>query len=113
MRIRCPGRSRSLCHHYVSVLLFELIGLASLGAWIYLLFARGGFWRASVSAVPKLDARAKSVVVVIPARNEETLVGQAIASLLNQDYSGSLHIILVDDHSTDATIACAGTHERL
>jgi hopene-associated glycosyltransferase HpnB len=97
--------------------LFELVGAASLGAWIYLLLGRGRFWRVGVSAVPKLDApaksRAKSVVVVIPARNEEAVVGHAIASLLNQDYAGSLHIILVDDHSTDATVAAAGTHERL
>jgi hopene-associated glycosyltransferase HpnB len=95
------------------VLLFELIGAASLGAWVYLLAGRGGFWRVGVSPIPKLPAHSKRVVAVIPARNEEALVGQAIASLLNQDYSGSLHIILVDDHSTDATIACAGTHERL
>lgn len=92
---------------------FELIGAASLGVWVYLLFARGGFWRAAVSPIPKLPAHAKPVVVVIPARNEETLVGHAIASLLNQDYPGSLRIILVDDHSTDATIARAGSDERL
>ena len=53
------------------------------------------------------------MVAVIPARNEEAVVGRAIASLLDQDYPGPLHIILVDDHSTDATIAAAGTHERL
>jgi hopene-associated glycosyltransferase HpnB len=95
------------------VLLFELVGAASLAAWIYLLTGRGGFWRVHASPVPKLNAPAKSVVAVIPARNEEAVVGHAIASLLNQDYPGSLHIILVDDHSTDATVRTAGTHERL
>jgi hopene-associated glycosyltransferase HpnB len=95
------------------VLLFELVGAASLGAWIYLLFGRGDFWRVNVSPIPKLDTPAKSVVAVIPARDEEAVVGRAIESLVDQDYSGSLHIILVDDHSTDATIAAAGTHERL
>jgi hopene-associated glycosyltransferase HpnB len=95
------------------VLLFELIGMATLGAWIYLLAGRGGFWRIGVSPIPKLSGRAKTVVAVIPARNEEDVIGRAITSLLNQDYPGSLEIILVDDHSTDATIAAAGTHERL
>src|SRR5579862_3233303 len=43
------------------------------------------------------------VAVVIPARNEAALIGKAIGSLLAQDYPGPLHIILVDDHSTDGT----------
>lgn len=95
------------------MLLFELVGAASLGVWIYLLIGRGGFWRVHASPAPMVDAPAKTVVAVIPARNEETVIGRAIASLLNQDYAGSLHLILVDDHSTDATVAAAGTHERL
>jgi len=94
-------------------LLFELVGAASLGVWIYLLIGRGGFWRVAASPPPTLDAPAKAVVAVIPARDEEPVVGRAIASLLNQDYPGLLHIILVDDHSTDATVRAAGTHERL
>ncbi|HEV8042187.1 MAG TPA: glycosyltransferase [Bryobacteraceae bacterium] len=93
--------------------LFELIGAASLAVWIYLLVARGGFWLVRMAPIPKLAAPEKSVVVVIPARNEEAVVGRAIESIINQDYSGSLHIILVDDHSEDATVAAAGTHERL
>jgi hopene-associated glycosyltransferase HpnB len=51
--------------------------------------------------------------VVIPARNEAPVVGRAIASLLAQNYPGPLRVFLVDDHSTDRTIAAAGTHERL
>ncbi len=95
------------------MLLFELIGAASLAAWVYLLFGRGGFWRVAVSPAPTLNGPAKSVVAVIPARNEEALVGKAVASLLNQNYPGALHIILVDDHSTDGTIRAAGTRDRL
>jgi hopene-associated glycosyltransferase HpnB len=95
------------------VLLFELIGAASLVLWIYLLVGRGGFWRISAAKGPRLSLPAKSVVAVIPARNEEAVIGRAIASLLNQAYSGTLQVILVDDHSTDATVAAAGTHERL
>ena len=55
----------------------------------------------------------KSVAVVIPARNEEAVVGQAVASLLNQNYRASIHVFLVDDHSSDATIAAAGVSDRL
>ena len=95
------------------MLLFELVGAVSLAVWIYLLTCRGGFWRVRVLPIPKSDAPRKSVVAVIPARNEEAVVGRAIAALINQDYPGCLHIILVDDHSTDATVAAAGTHERL
>ena len=87
--------------------------MASLVAWIYLVFGRGGFWRMPESQAPKLTGRAKSVAVVIPARNEESVVGRAVASLVAQDYPGALHIFLVDDHSSDATITGAGKHERL
>jgi hopene-associated glycosyltransferase HpnB len=95
------------------MLVFEVVGVVSLAAWIYLIFGRGGFWRMRESPVPKFESPAKSIAVVIPARNEEPVVGHAIRSLLQQDYPGSLHVFLVDDHSTDRTIAAAGTHERL
>jgi hopene-associated glycosyltransferase HpnB len=96
------------------MVVWELIGASSLAAWIYLIFGRGGFWRMRESPVaPKLTWPVKSVAVVIPARNEEPVVGRAIASLLQQNYPGTLRVFLVDDHSTDATIAAAGTHERL
>jgi len=85
----------------------------SLAAWIYLIFGRGGFWRMRVSPAPKLTGPPKPVAVVIPARNEEAVVGQAIGSLMQQDYPGPLRVFLVDDHSSDRTIAAAGTHEGL
>src|ERR1700687_2303952 len=93
--------------------IWELIGAASLASWIYLLFGRGGFWRMRESPVPEWNGPAKSVGVVIPARNEAPVVGRAIASLLQQNYPGQLRVSLVDDDSTDGTIAAAGTHERL
>ena len=95
------------------MLLFELIGVLSLASWIYLVFARGGFWRMHESPEPKAGSHTRSVAVVIPARNEEAVIGRAIASLLAQDYLGSLHVYLVDDHSTDATVSAAGVHDPL
>jgi len=93
--------------------LFELAGALSLCAWIYLLLARGGFWRVRETAEPPLRGTPGSVAVVIPARNEEAVVAQSVGSLLKQNYPGALHVFLVDDHSTDATVQAAGIHERL
>jgi hopene-associated glycosyltransferase HpnB len=95
------------------VIFFELVGAASLVVWLYLLFGRGGFWRVRAAPILELDTSAKSVVAVIPARNEDAVVGRSIESLLHQDYPGPLRIILVDDHSTDATRTAAGTDYRL
>lgn len=73
--------------------------------WLYLAFARGGFWRVgrllSTDASPT-DAVAR-VVAVIPARNEAAVVGLAVQSLLAQQFAGELHIVVVDDASTDGT----------
>ena len=93
--------------------IIELIGAASLCAWAYLVFGRGGFWRIRETPVPPLVAADKSVAVVIPARNEERLVAQAVNSLIQQRYRGPLQIFLVDDHSSDGTVAAAGPHDRL
>jgi len=94
--------------------IWELVGAASLAGWIYLILGRGGFWRMQTApAAPKLAGPAKSVAVVIPARDEEPVVGRAIGSLLQQDYPVSLRLFLVDDHSTDGTIAATGLHQRL
>jgi len=91
-------------------------GLAVL-AWGYLLAARGAFWRVSTllnphepaadAAPPRRAEAARRVVAVIPARNEAASIGDALLSLLRQDFDGSLHIVVVDDGSTDETVARA------
>lgn len=46
-----------------------------------------------------------SVTVMIPARNEEKVIGAKIDNLLAQDYpSGELEILVVSDCSTDKTV---------
>jgi hopene-associated glycosyltransferase HpnB len=85
------------------------LGALSLAIWIYLLLWRGGFWRMNVDhggSVPQVRANLK-VAVIVPARNEAAVVGRAVESLLRQDFTGSLHIFLVDDHSSDDTAALA------
>lgn len=76
-------------------------------AWVFLLFGRHGFWRAE----PRLEQQsaagedAPPVAVVIPARDEAETIGTALGSLLAQDYSGRLDLIVVDDQSSDGTAA--------
>ncbi len=45
----------------------------------------------------------KRVCVVIPARNEAATIAETIASLFQQDFPAPVHIIVVDDASTDST----------
>lgn len=78
-------------------------------AWLYLLLAQGRFWRAD-QRLPQsgLERGAwPSVVALVPARNEAAVVGEAVRSILAQDYPGSLSLVLVDDGSTDGTAAVA------
>jgi len=88
------------------------LSLLSLVIWCVLLFARGGFWRTRCApSIPKVRTDAfdawPAVVAVVPARNEADVIGPAVTSLLEQDYAGSFHVIVVDDHSTDGTADCA------
>jgi glycosyltransferase involved in cell wall biosynthesis len=47
--------------------------------------------------------RYPSVSVVVAARDEEAGVGEALGSVLDQDYPGGLEVLAVDDRSTDRT----------
>lgn len=82
--------------------MFLLAAIVSLVVWIYLLAARGAFWRVSghfarnPSTIP-----AKRIIAVIPARNEADGIASTVQSILSQTVS--LEIILIDDASTDST----------
>ena len=89
-----------------------LIASLSCVIWVYLLTARGGFWRAAQrdDAREAMAAEVSSwprVVAVVPARDEAEIIGESIASLLQQDYRGDFAVIVVDDHSSDGTAAVA------
>jgi hopene-associated glycosyltransferase HpnB len=84
-----------------------ILSWLTLAIWVYLVFARGFFWRISgqnVSPAPAPTSWPK-VVAIIPARNEALTIGASIRSLLRQDYPGAFGIIVVDDASSDATAA--------
>ena len=81
-----------------------------LAAWLYLLFARGGFWRADIrddDGTSFAPAEWCSVIAVVPARNEAKIIANSLSSLLNQDYATPLKVILVDDQSDDGTADAA------
>jgi hopene-associated glycosyltransferase HpnB len=58
--------------------------------------------------VPAQASSWPRVVAVVPARDEAEIIGESIASLLQQDYRGDFAVIVVDDHSSDGTAAVAG-----
>src|SRR5437879_3720666 len=89
-----------------------LIALLSCAIWVYLLAARGGFWRGTqreeaTTIMPSNDVDWPRVVAVVPARDEAALIGGSIASLLRQDYRGDFSVIVIDDHSHDGTAVMA------
>jgi hopene-associated glycosyltransferase HpnB len=89
-----------------------LIAAISCIVWVYLLAARGGFWRAAQRDDTSVEMASEPVqwprvVAVIPARDEAAVIGATLGSLLRQDYRGSFALIVVDDHSSDDTAAAA------
>ena len=84
------------------------MGAVSAAIWLYLLLARGRFWRMREDpAEPALPCPAPAVVAVIPARNEAEVVAKSVGSLAGQQYPGPFHIVLADDDSDDGTGAVA------
>ena len=85
-----------------------LLAAASLAAWVFLAFGRGGFWRASERLEAEPDPLAwPEVVAVIPARNEAESIAAVVSSHMATDYPGVFSLILVDDASTDGTAGLA------
>jgi len=97
-----------LMHPHVA----NALGIIALAIWLHLFFGRGWFWR-----IRKLDADAfvgkvpiewPRIVAVVPARNEAKTIEAAVSSLARQDYLGEFSVVVVDDHSEDATATLAG-----
>jgi hopene-associated glycosyltransferase HpnB len=88
-------------------------------AWVYLLTARGGYWRTGHRLPPTSvgeagrpaqhwpDQRWPAVVAVVPARDEAEILPETLPTLLAQQYPGPFTVVLVDDESTDATTEVA------
>jgi len=90
-------------------MLITIAALLSLMTWVYLLLARGGFWRVRTMLPPAAGEALSSskTAVIVPARNEADVIGPTMTSLLRQTCNNSLHVFLVDDGSTDGTARAA------
>lgn len=94
------------------MLIAWIVACTSLVAWIALIVWRGGFWLPQPQLHPtqsNLDTQCQgpAVVAVIPARNEEAVLGKTLPTVLNQEYEGEFRVILVDDQSKDDTVSVA------
>ena len=76
-----------------------------------LTFFRGAFWQLRTfdddiapHQSPPVWPR---VLCVMPARNEAETIARAVTSLVKQEYPGEFRIVIVDDHSEDATAELA------
>lgn len=86
-----------------------LVAMALLAGYGFLIRYYHKAWR----TIPSFDhdvsdsfVPSEKITVIVPARNEETVIEQCIQSLLLQTYPRHLlEIIVIDDHSTDRTAA--------
>ena len=87
------------------MIVVALLSLLPLAIWIGLLVVRDGFWlaRDTDAGMAPSPASWPTVVAIVPARDEAEVVGSAVASLVAQDYPGTLRIMLIDDGSSDGT----------
>ena len=101
--IYLAGQRPDACFSGIQMIAVPLAALA-LATWVYLVFARGGFWlcRERDDSMEPQPVALPQVAVVVPARNEADSIAQSAISLLNQDYP-ALAIVLVDDDSDDGT----------
>jgi cellulose synthase/poly-beta-1,6-N-acetylglucosamine synthase-like glycosyltransferase len=88
-----------------SFLLFYAASLLGALTYAWLIFRLVAVWR-RMDAVSYLGTGNANtlITVIIPARNEAKRIGDCLRALDRQDYPRHLYeILVVDDHSTDAT----------
>lgn len=89
------------------MIIWIFLTLLSVLTWAFLLIGRQGFWRAEPRLRPAsaFVDNLPPIAVIIPARDEAETIEAVVQSLLEQDYTGRLHIVVVDDQSSDDTAA--------
>ncbi len=108
-RVRCTNRTADDVpqHRTINSMFALAAAIVTLLIWVYLVLFHGGFWRTGRHLIANHSVATGRIAAIVPARNEAEVVGRCIASLLAQSGSHSLHIYLVDDGSTDATVRVA------
>jgi cellulose synthase/poly-beta-1,6-N-acetylglucosamine synthase-like glycosyltransferase len=84
----------------VFVTIFLLFGIAYL---VLFIAYRKGFLLLKEEKTDANKSLSAKVSIIVPARNEEQYLDNTIQQLLSQSYDGFFEIIVIDDHSTDAT----------
>lgn len=86
--------------------------------WIGLILFRGQFWRADqvmedveTASQHRIPEEWPDVVALIPARNEAETIAAIVEAHGQTDYPGSYSVIVVDDHSDDATAELAASRQ--
>ncbi len=90
------------------MMFLEICLVISLLTWVYLWCGRDAFWSTAISLPSVADLPSgpeiwPTVHVVVPARNEASMLPATLPVLLKQRYPGEFQIFLVDDQSRDGT----------
>ena len=90
-------------------MIWYLFGGIFISVYAFLLILLRKDWkRLNYYRVPEKFTPTVSFSVIIPARNEQAVIGQCLDALLSLEYPSSLYeIIVVDDFSDDLTAAIA------
>ncbi len=81
---------------YIIIPLFVIYSLLIFYYWL--------IWRSIPDYIPSATLPKTTITVIIPVRNEEENIGPLLQALQKQTYPAHLfQVIVVDDHSTDAT----------
>ena len=93
---------QSLWHWYDVVLFWVGVGNVVFVAIVFSIFARGGRRIRQLALQSAAEGPLPRVSVVVPARNEERNIEEALRSLLALEYD-NLELLVVNDRSTDRT----------
>jgi poly-beta-1,6-N-acetyl-D-glucosamine synthase len=86
----------------VAIFVLLLILLSLLYAGLFTAYYKG--WHAvPIYPLPTNYTCKHTVSIILPARNEEQFIIACIDSILQQQYNGTFELIVINDHSTDAT----------
>ncbi len=85
----------------VYITIFILFTLAY-GALFYVYF---NGWKQQKEVISTTIGTLPALSIIIPARNEEANIEKCVQSILDQKYDGTLELIVINDHSSDNTLA--------
>jgi len=102
----------------MSLSLFSFFALFSLILWVIIILLPWLPWLTRESWDVQKNTSLKNIdlsdiTVLIPARNEASVIGKTLRAIASQDSTSSPHVILIDDNSEDNTKEKAESVEEL